>query len=217
MCINSTQKIFFFILGVGALLALVYYLAFIVPGIGQYVYVAVIGVACLFVLYVSVMPLLGFLSERATNILNVYLDETGAGIHIFSAYSVSRYKVFKPPIRYIQHYFIVTATGKLYYKILFSHEQQALAGESGYAGFFTFETSVLKSEELKRSMETFSKKTKMNLQLGKQIRKSDADQYHIQLSGCIVEIRKIIGVFDDVFVVTCRITDSKRLAWKRKI
>ena len=218
MRINSTQKIFLlFILGTGALLAFVYYLAFVVPVIGQYVYVAVIGVACLFVLYVSAMPLLSFLSERAANILNVYLDETGAGIHIFSAYTVSRYKLFKPPIRYIQHYFIVTVTGKLYYKILFSHQQRSITLESGYSGFSTFEASVLKSEELKRSIETFSKKTKMALRVGKHIGKSDADHYHIQLGDRIVEIKKIKGVFDDVFVVTCQLRDTERLAWKRKI
>ncbi len=218
MRFNSTQKRFLlFILGIIALSALVYYLAFIVPGIGQYVYVAVLGIVCVFVLYVTVMPLLSFLSERAETILHVYLDESGKGIHIFSAYSVSRYKIFRPPVRYIQHYFIITATGKLFYKILFSHEQQPVAGESGYTGYASFEISVLHSESLRLSMESFSQKAKMKLGLGKQIGQSDKDHYTIHQGDHIIEIKKFKGGFDDVFKVTCCLTDSKNMLWRRKI
>jgi hypothetical protein len=218
MPFNDTQKRFlWFILGIGALVALVFYLAFGIPEVGKYAYMIVLGIAGIFILYVSFLPLFSYLSERADVILNVYLDESGKGIHIFSAYSVSRYKTNRAPLRYIQHYFIVTGTGKLYYKVLFNHTQQPLAGQAGYPAYSSFEESVLGSDEFKQSMDTFSRKVNIPLHLGKHVGTSDEDQYMIHTGGCNIEIRKFKGTLDDVFEVLCYDANSNKLAWKRKI
>ena len=218
MNMNATQKYFLlFILGIGALVAGVFYLAFVIPDVGKYVYIAVLAIAGAYILYVTILPLVSFLSERAGAILNVYLDETGSGIHIFSTYSVSRYKTFRSPLRYIQHYFIVTETGKLYYKVLFSHDQRPVAGEVGYPGYTSFESSVLGSGDFTRSMEEFSKKTNVQLRLGKQIGKSDEDHYSFHTGNAGIEIKKFRGTLEDVFAVLCYTADGSKLNWKRKI
>ena len=133
MRITSTAKSFLLLLlFMTGLVAFVFYLIFYQPRLGYIIYYVLGGIAGLFLLYVIIAPLKIYLSEQASNVMAMYTDASGKGLHVFSSFQVSRVKVGLSPLRSIQYYFFVTATGKNYYKVLFTHDMASLSGRSGY-------------------------------------------------------------------------------------
>jgi hypothetical protein len=151
MRITSSARFFFLLLiGVGGLASLMVYLITYKEDIALIIGECLMAIVVCFLLYVIFAPLFAFLGERAEDIMAVYPDVSGKGLHIFSSFSVSRIKVGLAPLRTIQYYFLNTETRRLYYKVMLTHSMESLSGYSGYEGFSSFEEDVLDGEAFKK-------------------------------------------------------------------
>jgi hypothetical protein len=217
MRFTSTAKRFLlFILFISVLVTLSFYLIFQQPKIASILYIIILSVAGIFILYVTITPLLNFLSERATYIMAVYIDASGKGLHIFSSFSVSRLKVGLTPVRSIQYYFLEAETGKSYYKVLFKHNMQPVAGHAGYTGFTSFDEDVLNGKELQQALQEFSSKTGWPLQPGTEVRAGEREDYKTSIAGRIFQIEKKEGLIDENYRVSCYDKDGA-LVWRKGI
>jgi hypothetical protein len=169
-----------------------------------------------FIFYTNFWPVANYLSERATNVMNVYQDASGNGLHIFSAFIVSRIKSGLCPLRNIQYYFLVPGTRKLYYKILFSHEMETAKGHAGYEDFTSFEEEVLPGEDLRIAMEEFSAKAGWQLQLGDLVPAGEKEEYETKLGECTFRIETKTAAIQDTMQVCCY-DDTDTLLWSKKI
>ncbi len=217
MRMTSTLKSFLlFLLGMGVLVTLIFILIFYLPGLGTVLLIGVMAIAGMFVLYVSFSPLIFYLSERADSILEVYADQGNHGLHIFSSFSVSRWKLFLPPVRAIQYYF-VTDSGKLYYKVLFKHDMQPVAGQAGYTHFSSIEKEVLKGSELKKAIEEFSGKAGFSLTLGNQVHPGEAKDYTTHIANHNYRICKKEGLINEAYQLICTEIQTGKVLWRRKL
>jgi len=165
MRLTSTAKYFIgFLLATAAIVFLVLYLASAQPGLtGIAVGILLIAFAG-FILYISGTQLLGYLRERADNILAVCPDASGKALHIFSSFSSPGGRLATTSMRSIQYYCVLTDTHQSFYTVLFSHPVKALSGRSGYEGFPSFEEAVLQSDRYKNVLASYSAKAGFQLQ-----------------------------------------------------
>ena len=217
MRITTTARNFFLLLlGIIALSVLILWLIFHHPHIATILGACLLGIVGLFVLYVSFAPLFNYLSERASSIEAVYEDVSGKGIHIFSSFNVSRYKVGLSALRTIQYYFLDITKKKLYYKVIKTHDTRAAAGKAGYTDEFDFEKDVLQGNLLKTTMAVFAQKAGWPLQLGKVIQEDTNEKYETKIAGHTIRIESKEGLVTDGMRVCCY-EESGRLLWTRKI
>jgi len=213
---STAKRFFLLLLGMSVLVALVFYLIFYQERIAMILGACLMVIVCCFILYVVFAPLFNSLAERASNILAIYPDVSGKGLHIFSAFTISRAKVGLPPLRSIQYYFLVTATRKLYYKVLLTHSMEAAAGRSGYVDFLSFEEDILGGQEFKDALAVFSEKAGWPLQLGKIVREGEEETYDTAMGDNIFRIEKREGLIQDTLQICCYDAAS-RLQWRKKL
>ena len=217
LLMTSTAKSFF-----GLLLGMIVFVAGIMYLIAYQERIAMILGTCLgvivgcFLLYVIFAPIFNSLSERASNILAIYPDVSERGLHIFSAFTISRIKVGLSPLRSIQYYFLVTATHKLYYKVLLTHSMESASGHSGYVDFSSFEENILDGPEFKDALQSYSIKAGWPLQLGHAVREGEDETFDTQLGDLAFKIETFKGLIQDTLQICCYDTNGK-LQWRKKL
>jgi hypothetical protein len=213
---SNAKSFFTLLLVILVLVAASFYIIDYQPRLATILGVCLMVIVCCFIMYVVFAPLFNFLSERASDILAVYPDVSGKGLHIFSSFTVSRYKVFLPPLRSIQYYFLLTDTHKLYYKVLLTHSMKAAAGRSGYVDFSSFEENVLKGPEFKAALESYSLKAGWPLQLGDAASAGEDETYDTQLGDYAFQIETRQGLIEDTLQICCYDKEGK-LHWRKRL
>ncbi len=217
MRITSTARYFFLLMiGVGGLAALMIYLITYQEHIALIIGECLMVIVVCFLMYVIFAPLFTFLGERAEDIMAVYTDASGKGLHIFSSFSVSRVKVGLAPLRTIQYYFLATETRRLYYKVLLTHSMESVSGHSGYEGFSSFEEDVLEGEAFKKAIERFSEKAGWPLKLGKAARQGEEEDYATTLNDRTYKIQTSKGLIQDTMKLYCY-DENGKLRWRKKL
>ena len=173
-------------------------------------------IVIIFIGYVNIPPLFNYLKERATDIMNVYPDVSGRDLHIFSNFTVSRWKLGLSPLRSIQYYFLLTETHKLYYTVLFSHDMESAKGHSGYTDFSSFEEDVLEGTDFKTTLEKYSVKAGWPLQLGEAVRAGEDESYETKLGSYTFRIETKKAMIQDTLRVCCY-DENGKLKWSKKI
>jgi hypothetical protein len=212
----SCRSYFFLLFLVVVLAAGGYYLMVYQPELGMYVGGGLMIVVFIFIFSVNIPPVLHFMSERANDIENIYPDESGRGLHIFSSFTVSRIKSGRCPLCTLQYYFLVLDTKKLYYEVLFSYEMDTAEGRSGYVDYSSFEEDVLPGEDLRKAMEKFSEKAGWPLKLGRAVHAGEDETYETPLGGFVFKIEKKEEMIQDTLNLCCYDETGERL-WKKKI
>lgn len=213
---SSAKGFFRLILLVLALSALFIYLLLYQEQIAMIAGGCLMVIAFIFIGYANFPLIFNYLKERATGIMNVYPDVSGRGLHIFSSFTVSRWKSGLPPLRSIQYYFLQTETHKLYYKILFAHDMESAKDHSGYTDFSSFEEDVLGGADFKAALEEYSIKTGWQLQLGEAVRAGEDESYETKLGENILRIETKKAMIQDTMRVCCY-DENRKLQWSKKI
>jgi len=214
---TSSAKGFFGLLFVVLLLsALFFYLMLYQEHIAMILGGGLMITAFIFIGYVNLPLVFNYLKERATGIMNVYPDVSGRGLHIFSSFTVSRWKSGLPPLRSIQYYFLLVETHKLYYKILFSHDMESASGRSGYTDFSSFEEDVLGGPDFKAALEEYSIKAGWLLQLGDAAREGEDESYETKMGTDTFRIETRTAMIQDTMRVCCY-DENGKLKWSKKI
>ena len=170
------------------------------------------------VIFVFVKPFVTFLYARADGLFEVYMDKSEKGIHIFSYHLNSGGESSTRTTRDIQHHFIILESGKTYYKELFSHDMEPATGRSGWGDFYSFEESVLQSNQLPKSLQKFSDKTNMDLALGRHLRShGDPEEYEIFQNEYVITIKKFSNAVDEGYKIVCMNKPSDSIGWSCKI
>jgi hypothetical protein len=213
---SSAKGFFRLLLVVLALAALFFYLMLYQEHIAMVLGGCLMAIAFIFIGYVNFPLIFNYLKERATGIMNVYPDVSGRGLHIFSEFTVSRWKSGLPPLRSIQYYFLLVETHKLYYKILFAHDMESAKGRSGYTDFSSFEEDVLGGADFKAALEEYSIKAGWPLQLGDAAQEGEDESYETKLGTDTFRIETKKAMIQDTMRVCCYDEDGK-LKWSKKI
>jgi len=210
---KSFLRLLLLTLAIGAVLFyLMMYHLFIAMVLGGCLMLFVCGA----ILYINIKPLLSTLAERAEDIMAVYPDASGQGLHIFSSFSVTRIKLGMSPLRTIQYYFLVIDTRKLYYKVLFTHDMAAAEDHAGYVDYSSFEEDVLEGEDFKVALDAYSQKAGWPLRLGKAVAEGEDESYETKLDGYIFKIERNTQMIQDTLRLCCYNADGK-LEWRKKI
>lgn len=205
-----------FLLVIAAITAGTIYLPKIFPNIGKIAIWIALGGMGILIIGTFVKPFLSFLYARTDGIFALYIDQSKKGFHVFG-YHIGSGGETGPSVRDIQHYFILFNNGRVYYKCIFSHDMEPVAGRSGWSGFDSFEKSVLPSPALKKTMEKLSAKTGINLQLAERINLSNDHSARFETEDYAIHLKKFEQATDEGIKITCTGRSSNRLQWKRKI
>lgn len=206
-----------FILAIGIIIWGTIYIPKIIPDIGK-ILVNVISIGMLvLVSFVMLKLFLTFIYARADGIFEVYMDKSEKGLHIFSYHLNASGEGYGESSRDIQHYFILIETGKIYFKKMFTHLMVPASGRSGWGDFYGFEESVLKSNSLTQSLKKLSAKSKITLQLGRNIKSFSEDIWELQHNEYLITIKKYSNPADEGFRVICTIRNNEETVWKNKI
>lgn len=207
-----------FIVAIGLIALATIYLPMIIPNIGDIIIGLVSFGMIALVFFVFVKPFVMFLYARADGLFEVYMDKSEKGIHVFSYHLNSGGESSTTSTRDIQHHFILLGNGKSYYKELFSHDMEPASGRSGWGDFYSFDESVLQSDQLPKSLQKFSDKTNMDLALGRHLRShGDPEEYEIFQNEYVITIKKFSNPVDEGYKIVCKNKPSDRIVWTRKI
>jgi len=153
----------------------------------------------------------------ASGIYEIHMDLNEIDFHVFSYHTSSRSKSGLPPLRFVQHHFFKAYDGEHFYSELFSHDLHAKKAATGYEDFETFEKSVLTSEELKESLETFSKKADKVLGIGRKLAGDpDGALYPIE-EGLAIKIEKDESGILTRYSVLFMNSNTEDVLWRKKI
>jgi hypothetical protein len=198
-----------------SLVAITFYFIFYQPAIGLIIGYILAGIVFLFLIYVIFAPLFDFIGERAEDIIAVYTDAFGKGLHVFSSFNTSRIKQGLSPLTTIQYWFFISETGKNYYTTLFTYTREPVAGSANYIDFNSFEEDVLPSSELKTAQENFSRKLGWDIQLGKRSREGENENYETVIGSYTFKVEPRQGLIRDKLVLCCYERDRK--VWQKKL
>jgi hypothetical protein len=156
-------------------------------------------------------------NEVASGIYEIHMDKNETDFHVFAYHNSSRIKSGLSPLRTVQHIFFKAGNGEQFYKELFSFDSRAKKGGAGYEDFETFEKSVLPCEELKVSLEEFSKKTGKPLGVGRKLeRNAEEDLYPIENGLAIKIVKDESGILTRLSVLFMN-SNTEDVLWRKKI
>jgi len=171
----------------------------------------------LLIVFTFIKPMFTFLYARADGLLEVFTDKNGIGFHVFTYHLNSGSESAGGSTRDIQQYYIIANTGKLFFRKVYSHDMEPMAGRSGWGGYTSFEESVLTSPMFEKSMAKLSGKSGMILQLGEKMRQTGDNHYLFSIDGKNIELKKYSGVADEGIVIICTSQATDEILWKQKI
>lgn len=209
----------YFLILIAAILVIVLatiYLPRVIPNIGEIMIGLVTAGVFIMFIFIFIKPFITFLYARADGIFEVYMDKNEQGIHVFS-YHLNAGGDNSDGTRDVQHYFILISNGKFLFNKLFSHDMTPASGRSGWGDFYSFEENVLGTAYLEKSLNTFSKKLKMNLGLGRRINAYGNEDYEIRLNNDVITIKKYNNAADEGYSIRSEQSVSGKLNWKKKI
>lgn len=205
------------IIGITAIVLGTIYLPAIIPGIGKILTnVLLLGMGLLIV-FTLIKPMFTFLYARADGLLEVFIDKQGKGFHVFTYHLNPGGESAGGSTRDIQQYYIIANTGKLFFRKVYSHDMEPMAGRSGWGGYTSFEESVLTSPMFEKSMAKLSGKSGMILQLGEKMKPTGDNHYLFAMEGKNIELKKYSGVADEGIVIICTKQATDEILWKHKI
>jgi hypothetical protein len=204
------------IIGIAAIVLGALYLPAIIPGIGKIMTNIMLAGMGLLIVFTFIKPMFTFLYARADGLLEVFTDKQSKGFHVFT-YHLNSGGDSGPGTRDIQQYYIIADTGKLFYRKVYSHEMEPMAGRSGWGGYTSFEESVLTSPMLEKSMAKLSRKSGIILTLGEKMKQTGDNHYLFSMDGKNIELKKYSGVVDEGIVITCTSQATGEVLWKQKI
>lgn len=218
MRIPPNLKFFlFFIIVIGVIALGVIYVPRYVPNIDK-ILLWVLGIVMgLAIIFTFLKPFFTFLYARADGVLAVYTDSSNKGFHVFTTHINSGGELSSHSTRDIQHYYFVLQTGKLFYKVIYTHSMEPQSGRSGWEGFDSFEKSVLPSASLKKTMLKISKHAGLPLHLEHPIATDNADHYSFEMSGRTIRLEKYENISDEGIRVVCTATGGSKPLWTKKI
>ncbi len=156
-------------------------------------------------------------NPAASGIYEIHMDINERDFHVFSYHTSSRIKSGLSRLRFVQHRFFTANDGAQLYSELFSHELQAKKAAAGYVGFDTFETSVLASEELKESLNTFSAKADKELGIGRKLAGNAAENLYPIEEGLAIKIEKDESGILTRYSVLYMNSNTDDVLWRKKI
>ena len=205
------------IIGITAIVLGTIYLPAILPGIGKILTNVLLAGMGLLIVFTFIKPMFTFLYARADGLLEVFTDKNGIGFHVFTYHLNSGSESAGGSTRDIQQYYIIANTGKLFFRKVYSHDMEPMAGRSGWGGYTSFEESVLTSPMFEKSMAKLSGKSGMILQLGEKMRQTGDNHYLFSIDGKNIELKKYSGVADEGIVIICTKQATDEILWKHKI
>lgn len=205
------------IIGITAIVLGTIYLPFIIPGIGKIMTSVMLVGMVLLIVFTLIKPMFTFLYARADGLLEVFTDKQGKGFHVFTYHLNPGGESAGGSTRDIQQYYITVNTGKLFFRKIYAHDMEPMAGRSGWEGYSSFEESVLTSPMFEKSMAKLSGKAGIILQLAEKIKPSGDNHYLFAMEGNNIELKKYSGVADEGVLIICTSQANAKTLWKHKI